>query len=209
MARQDRAELTRRALIAAASAEFDKHGYAGTSLSRVSRAAGVSMGALTFHFAAKDELAAVVQAWGTARTNAALRDLHKERVPPLQAAIDLTHTLAKLLEEEVGVRAAARLARDGASTSGDWNAAWIPTLREILSRAAAEGALGADPKDFEGLVALLVAGVEAAAHAYPLASGTSLGHGLRQQLTLAWQVLAGMYRVARPDEPELLPAGTA
>ncbi|WP_407836846.1 TetR family transcriptional regulator [Streptomyces sp. DSM 116496] len=209
MARQDRAELTRRALIAAASAEFDKHGYAGTSLSRVSRAAGVSMGALTFHFAAKDELAAVVQAWGRAKTNAALRDLHKERVPPLQAAIDLTHTLAKLLEEEVGVRAAARLARDGASTSEDWNAVWIPTLREILSRAAAEGALGADPKDFEVLVALLVAGVEAAAHAYPLVGETPLGHGLRQQLTLAWQVLAGMYGVARPDGPELLPAGTA
>ncbi|MFF4852071.1 TetR family transcriptional regulator [Streptomyces sp. NPDC001194] len=209
MARQDRAELTRRALIAAASAEFDKHGYAGTSLSRVSSAAGVSMGALTFHFGAKDELAAVVQAWGAAMTNAALQDIREQRVPPLQAAIDLTHTLARLLEEEAGVRAAARLARDGASTSEDWNAVWIPTLRQLLARAAAEGTLGADPKDFEALVSLLVAGVEAAAHTHPSVREASLRHGLRQQLTLAWQVLAGMYRVARPGEPELLPAGTS
>ncbi len=39
MVRQLRAEQTRHALIAAAAAEFDRHGYAGTSLSRICKAA--------------------------------------------------------------------------------------------------------------------------------------------------------------------------
>ncbi|WP_329488591.1 TetR family transcriptional regulator [Kitasatospora sp. NBC_01246] len=70
--KQERAQHTRRALLRAAAGEFDQHGYAGTSLSRVSRAAGVTMGALTFHFPTKASLADAVRADAVELTRAAL-----------------------------------------------------------------------------------------------------------------------------------------
>lgn len=192
MARQDRAELTRQTLIAAASAEFDRHGYAATSLSRVSRAAGVSMGALTFHFTTKDALAAAVTARGSAATRAGLKRLHGAPAPALQAVIDLTHTLAELLEEDTAVRAAARLARDHADPAMDWNGAWLPTLRELLAGAPAEA------QRIEVFVLLLMTGVEAAVHGCPQVSEVA-GHGLRDQLTQAWQVV--LHGIPGPSDP--------
>ncbi|MGV9266406.1 TetR family transcriptional regulator [Kitasatospora sp. NPDC003701] len=70
--KQERAQHTRRALLRAAAGEFDRHGYAGTSLSRVSRAAGVTMGALTFHFPTKASLADAVRADAVELTRAAV-----------------------------------------------------------------------------------------------------------------------------------------
>src|SRR3989337_2793252 len=50
MVSQERAERTRQRLLQGAAAEFSLYGYGGTSLQRISKAAGVTMGALTFHF---------------------------------------------------------------------------------------------------------------------------------------------------------------
>ncbi|MER5934802.1 TetR family transcriptional regulator [Streptomyces sp. NPDC002054] len=205
MARQDRAELTRQALIAAASAEFDRHGYAATSLSRVSRAAGVSMGALTFHFTTKDALAAAVTECGSAATRAGLRHLHGTPMPALQAVIDLTHTLAALLEEDTAVRAAARLARDHADPALDWNSAWLPTLRELLT-----GSTGLDAQRIEVFVLLLMTGIEAALHGSPQIHELA-GHNLREQLTQAWQVV--LHATPGPpappgEDPAPTPSGT-
>ncbi|MBO0513797.1 TetR family transcriptional regulator, partial [Streptomyces beijiangensis] len=68
MARQERAEQTRRRLIEAAAAEFAAHGYAGTSLLGIVTSAGVTMGALTFHFPSKSAVADAVQEAGAAAT---------------------------------------------------------------------------------------------------------------------------------------------
>ncbi|MFG2313276.1 TetR family transcriptional regulator [Streptomyces sp. NPDC048566] len=63
MTRQERAVRTREALIEAAARLFDQDGYEVTSLAAVTALAGVSAGALYFHFATKADLAdAVVEA---------------------------------------------------------------------------------------------------------------------------------------------------
>ncbi|MFJ6186444.1 TetR family transcriptional regulator [Streptomyces sp. NPDC092295] len=59
---QERAERTRRAMVHAAAEEIDRGGYHGASLASISRSAGMSMGALTFHFPTKDRLVEAVQA---------------------------------------------------------------------------------------------------------------------------------------------------
>ncbi|MFD4139769.1 TetR family transcriptional regulator [Streptomyces sp. NPDC058572] len=69
--RQQRAEKTRCALLAAAAAEFAQHGYTGATLMRISKRAGVILGALTFHFPAKEQLAEAVTEAGASATRAA------------------------------------------------------------------------------------------------------------------------------------------
>ena len=60
MVRQDRAKATREAIINGAAAVFEEHGYGSASLTQVSEAAGVTKGALYFHFKSKDDLARAV-----------------------------------------------------------------------------------------------------------------------------------------------------
>jgi len=61
MARQERATRTRGLLIRAAAESLAEAGYAHASLTDISRQAGVSNGALHFHFATKQDLVQAVE----------------------------------------------------------------------------------------------------------------------------------------------------
>ena len=56
MAKQERAIRTRRAIVEAAGAVFDEHGYASTTIAMVLERAQVTKGALYHHFSGKDDL---------------------------------------------------------------------------------------------------------------------------------------------------------
>ncbi|WP_159062215.1 TetR family transcriptional regulator, partial [Streptomyces caniscabiei] len=60
MAKQERAVRTRENLIRSAAEVFDREGYAVASITTISARAGVSNGALHFHFASKAALAEAV-----------------------------------------------------------------------------------------------------------------------------------------------------
>jgi AcrR family transcriptional regulator len=153
--RQERAEQTREALLGAAAAEFDRNGYHGTSLSRVCKNAGVTMGALTFHFPTKAELADAVQESGCRTTTRILGD-YQRTAPGLPTAAALTDTLVDLLQREPIIRAAARLSRERPDDSPDWYATWLPTLEHSLPRDPA------GPASLAALVRYLITGAESA-----------------------------------------------
>ncbi|MER5349004.1 helix-turn-helix domain-containing protein [Kitasatospora sp. NPDC002551] len=138
--RQERAQQTHRTLLRAAATEFDRHGYAGTSLARVSQSAGVTMGALTFHFPSKAALADAVRAQATALTRAAVARTSGADGQPGAGVAELLDTLTRLLEEEPSVRAAARLTWEQPESAGNWHAGWSPDLRDRLARERAVGA---------------------------------------------------------------------
>ncbi|MFX4294938.1 ScbR family autoregulator-binding transcription factor [Streptomyces bohaiensis] len=102
--RQERAERTRRALITAAAELFDQHGYHGVGLNAILRRAGVTTGAMYFHFASKDDLARAVivgQADG----------LELEiGTRGLQHLVDLCRHIAVTMRSDVLLRAGVRLA---------------------------------------------------------------------------------------------------
>lgn len=56
MPQRARSEPSRRQLLEAAIESFATHGYQGTSIERIARAAGVTKGALYYHFRDKEEL---------------------------------------------------------------------------------------------------------------------------------------------------------
>ncbi|QMU73268.1 ScbR family autoregulator-binding transcription factor [Streptacidiphilus sp. P02-A3a] len=166
MAQQGRAALTRRRLIQSAAQSFDTHGFRDAGLAEISGAAGVSNGALHFHFDTKEALAAAVE-------DEAMQALARlwepvggdlPALPSLQQLIDSTHALAALLREDVVVRAAFRMRYEGTSGIGraDPRAAWEAFVAARLDGAAAERTLaeGVPPKDAAQTITATTAGFE-------------------------------------------------
>jgi AcrR family transcriptional regulator len=156
---QDRAARTRRLVLEAAAREFDSSGYRGSSLSRITRAAGTSVGALTFHFPSKQELAGAVRAQGYAATSAAVAQVSARQEPALRAVASLGVALTELLEEDVVVRAAARLSREDPACAPQWTSAWWPAVEDRL-RSPGGARTPAEARALASLAAFLVLGAE-------------------------------------------------
>jgi AcrR family transcriptional regulator len=160
---QGRAARTRKELLCEASEQFDRDGYAGTSLARVAGAAGVSLGALTFHFATKGELAASVVEAGCAVGRELVDRAAALPVSAAGRARALFLGLARALEEDARARAAARLARETGRGPSLWVESWRPGLRYLLEVAYTEGRLRrqVDAATAAALVVHLLHGIEA------------------------------------------------
>ncbi|WP_424217592.1 TetR family transcriptional regulator (plasmid) [Streptomyces sp. BI20] len=160
MARQPRAVRTRALLIHCAATEFDRAGYEAATLSAVNALAEVSMGAMTFHFRNKAALADAVQSRGGDLVRDAVAEVLARPRPALAAGVALTVALTRLLEENVEVRAAARLARERSPST--WGADWLPALGDLFRRAGDEYGLrpGSDPAVLARLAGHLVTGME-------------------------------------------------
>ncbi len=169
MVKQERAGRTRQAVLLAAAETFARAGFEAASLVDISRRAGVSKGALYFHFVSKQALAdGVRHAAGREVGSAALRALRADG-PALQGLIDLSHELARMLREDVVVRAGVRLGhqgprRDGAPGSPPGpDATWrglAGVVHRLLDRAAATGELlpGVDRRATAELLIAVAAG---------------------------------------------------
>ncbi|MFD7262436.1 ScbR family autoregulator-binding transcription factor [Streptomyces sp. NPDC059874] len=136
--RQQRAENTRQAILDGAAIAFDAAGFGGTSLSEVVKHAGVTKGALYFHFQSKEALARTL----VDEQFQISSDVPGIEEPGLQTVIDLSHQMAFGLRSNVRVRAAIRLVIEfGSFTDPDpspYNT-WIDTCRGCLKPAQARG----------------------------------------------------------------------
>ncbi|MED7951621.1 MULTISPECIES: ScbR family autoregulator-binding transcription factor [unclassified Streptomyces] len=113
MAKQERAGRTRQAVLLAAADTFADAGFESASLVDISRRAGVSKGALYFHFVSKQALADGVRAEAGDAIGAAVLRALRGAAPAVQELIDLTHELGRLLREDVVVRAGVLLGLGG------------------------------------------------------------------------------------------------
>ncbi|MFC8223977.1 TetR family transcriptional regulator [Streptomyces sp. NPDC057362] len=161
MVMQERAARTRAALVRAAVVEFDRNGYDGTSLAKISNAAGISMGALTFHFSSKGALADAVQEEGRALMDAAFEQAMSRPAPALETVVTGSLALTGLIEENTVVRSAMRLMRER-SKADCWTDLWLPAVRQLLKEASAHGQLRTDAhlEDVVALTEILTAGGE-------------------------------------------------
>ncbi|WP_158883514.1 ScbR family autoregulator-binding transcription factor [Amycolatopsis anabasis] len=144
MAKQIRAEITREAILRASAKLFDRHGYRGASLNDVLKLAGVTKGALYFHFSSKEELARAVisyqHLWAVGVANEEL----EEGQTGLEAVIRLSQSLALQLMHDPMVRAGIRLTLEhgtfGESTSEPYEG-WIAVTERLLVHASESGEL--------------------------------------------------------------------
>ncbi|MER7580076.1 ScbR family autoregulator-binding transcription factor [Kitasatospora sp. NPDC097691] len=172
MVKQERAGRTRQAVLLAAAETFARVGFEAASLVDISRRAGVSKGALYFHFVSKQALADGVRgAAGREIGSAALRALRADG-PALQGLIDFSHELARMLREDVVVRAGVRLGRQGPRREDTRvglpgppgpDATWrslTAVVHRLLDRAAEAGELcpGVDRRAAAELLTAVAAG---------------------------------------------------
>ncbi|MFG2201925.1 TetR family transcriptional regulator [Kitasatospora sp. NPDC048715] len=110
---QERSERTRGRLVEAGAVLFDRRGYAGATLGEIAAAAGVTKGALYFHFASKEELARAVSGQAERSLRSACAEL-RAASSPLQGLIDAGYWLVDALGVDPVIRAAFRLGREDA-----------------------------------------------------------------------------------------------
>uniref|UniRef100_A0AAU2JQR7 TetR/AcrR family transcriptional regulator n=1 Tax=Streptomyces sp. NBC_00049 TaxID=2903617 RepID=A0AAU2JQR7_9ACTN len=101
--KQDRALRTRAALIQAGAEVFGEQGFAGASVTRIAERAGLTLGAMYFHFPSKEALAREIV---RAQPDLVSPPLESEG---LQHAVDVTLTWAYQLLTDALLFAGARL----------------------------------------------------------------------------------------------------
>lgn len=143
MVKQERAARTRQVLVRAAAEVFAQSGFTLASLTSISQKAGVSTGALHFHFASKQALARAVEDEAAAVVRTIAGPASAGGPNPLQRLIDATHALMGRLDQDVVVRAGFELAgglprRDDAV---DLRGVWQDWVEEVLRDAEREGVL--------------------------------------------------------------------
>ncbi|MDF3291395.1 ScbR family autoregulator-binding transcription factor [Streptomyces silvisoli] len=142
MRKQERAARTRQGLIRAAAQAFAQRGYVQARLTDISASAGVSPGALHFHFENKAALAAAVEAEASAALRGVVRDVYHGRQLALQTLTDATHALAELLREDVVARSGFQLGCQRAlGTELSLRQEWQGCVQHLLALAASEGTL--------------------------------------------------------------------
>ncbi|KOU45938.1 ScbR family autoregulator-binding transcription factor [Streptomyces sp. NPDC060334] len=109
---QERAARTRERLVRAAAEAFDEHGLGAASMQAVSKSAGVSKGALYFHFPSKEHLADAVRGACGDRFAAKASDLMEAGESPVQVLMRLPGLTAEWLGQDVIVRVGLRLGRE-------------------------------------------------------------------------------------------------
>lgn len=143
MVKQERAARTRRALIQAAAETFAGEGYVLASLPVISERAGVSKGALHFHFASKDALARAVEE-EAARAVQGIIDSAQRRpgLTRLELLADVMRRLMARIASDAVVRAGFQM--DGDVTRKGSRASsrrWQTWVGEVLRQAERDGEL--------------------------------------------------------------------
>ncbi len=157
--KQERAVQTRESLLRAAADVFDEVGFAGASISRILKRAGLTAGALYFHFDSKEDLARAVM---NAQPRSIVPWLESEG---LQRLVDITMVWAYQLRVDPLLRAGVRLTGEQGSF-GVKDAApyqeWSQIMTECLESARERGELqaGVEPAELAEFVVEACTGMQ-------------------------------------------------
>ncbi|MEY9838239.1 ScbR family autoregulator-binding transcription factor [Streptacidiphilus sp. EB103A] len=141
---QERAQSTRELILRSAAELFDAKGYAVTSVNAIARQAQCTSGALYFHFASKDELAAAVVEAHFAAWQPMVHWAQELPVPALQRLLTLSYAVVRAFRDDVIVRAGGRLWSERRSIDAGLPkpfVGWITVVTDLLGQAETEGSL--------------------------------------------------------------------
>jgi AcrR family transcriptional regulator len=185
MAKQERAARTRRSLIQAAAEVFAEEGFVRASLATISKRAGVSNGALHFHFTNKETLAEAVEVEAVATVRRITDAARARQGNSLQTVVDATHELMGSLAHDAVVRGGFELAGDHARPAhAPMRAEWHRWVEESLRRAEHSGALmdGVSGEDAARVIVAATTGFEVLAD-------DDVFWASRQNITRFWELL--------------------
>ncbi|MFF9221199.1 ScbR family autoregulator-binding transcription factor [Streptomyces viridosporus] len=179
---QDRAVRTRETIIKGAAEVFDEYGFNGASISRIMKRAGVSQGAMYFHFKSKEDLARAVM---NAQPDTVVPRLDSQG---LQRIVDMTFVWAWQIQRDVLLRAGVRLTNEQEGTSvrdASPYQEWARILEMTLRQAQQEGEVG-ESVDVRQLAELLVS---ACTGMQMYANAVSGRQDLPERVVAMWRIL--------------------
>ncbi|WPP34435.1 ScbR family autoregulator-binding transcription factor [Streptomyces sp. CL7] len=199
MVKQERALRTRQALIRAGAELFAREGFVAASLSTISGEAGVSNGALHFHFESKRALARAVEDEALVRLRLVIEESLGRDGRALPALVDATYGLVDRIAEDVVVRAGFELGDDpGRGESASLRREWQHWVEETVRRAERDGwlARGVSADDAVTVVVAATVGFEVL--------------GGEESAWLSQERVAGLWKLLLPrltERPTLVRAG--
>ncbi len=140
--RQQRAVATRAAILDAAAGEFDERGYLGTSMDAVAERAGLTKGALYFHFTSKADLAGAVIARQHEVSRRYGEAAAARGTTPLEVLMWMSQGLASQMIHETVVSAGIRLSTEAATADvarQDPYADWIAVVTDLVRQGIDAG----------------------------------------------------------------------
>ncbi|CAL9621648.1 A-factor receptor protein (plasmid) [Streptomyces sp. enrichment culture] len=179
---QDRAIRTRQSIIRGAAEVFDEYGFNGASISRIMKRAGVSQGAMYFHFKSKEDLARAVM---NAQPDTVVPRLDSHG---LQRIVDMTFVWAWQIQRDVLLRAGVRLTNEQEGTSvrdASPYQEWAQILEVTLRQAQQEGEV-VESVDVRRLSEFLVS---ACTGMQMYANAASGRRDLPERVAAMWQIL--------------------
>lgn len=190
MPKQERAERTRAAILAAAAAEFDEHGYEGARLERIVERTGATKGAVYFHFRSKLDLARALVEEKYENWPSLISEVTESGLRGLAAATEITKRVGAVFVENVRVRAAMKLSQTVLPPEADQNPydRWIDLIAVFVAQAVEDGDLpGADPRE------LATVAVQGFFGAYMIADELGRLHELDADVERLWRTLAAVH----------------
>jgi AcrR family transcriptional regulator len=151
MARQQRAERTRDAILRAAAAEFDEFGYEGARLDRIIERTDATKGAVYFHFKSKLDIAKALVEEKYTNWPVIVAEVTGSGRSGIEAARELTHRVADVFVRDIRVRAAMKLTQTVLPPSKEDNPyeRWTQLITVFIDQAARDGEISAsDPRAF-------------------------------------------------------------
>ena len=137
-----------------AAETFEKQGYVGASVGTIIENAGLTKGALYFHFRSKDELARCIVAEQHAISIASVEAIGREQAPAIEQIVMLCHEMARQIVHDpivrAGIRITLELSADEHELSADEQGPtdpyldWINTCEQLARRAIEQGDLKSD-----------------------------------------------------------------
>ena len=206
MTQQARAVETRAVIIRAAADVFGAVGYGGASMADICVAAGLTKGALYFHFASKEALAlAVIDAQHERAIGLGAELLHSEQ-PGLHVLLQMTFELGKQVRDDPVSRAGIRLTMESSNLSVPVVTPyedWIAACDLLLRRAILDGDVRPDVD-----VAAAARFISPAFTGVQVVSGVLTGRAdLMQRIVEMWSfVLPSLVVPERWDALRTLPA---
>jgi AcrR family transcriptional regulator len=180
--KQERAVRTRAIILRTAAEVFDELGFSGANIRTITQRAGITQGAMYFHFGSKEELARAVM---NAQPMTVLPHLHTRG---LQRLVDLTFVWSHRLRDDVLLRAGVRLTSEQ-NSFGLQDAApyqdWARVLADCLTEARATGEL-AERVDVEAMADFLVSACTGMQMYSQIASGRA---DLTERIVAMWRQL--------------------
>ncbi|MGW1997695.1 ScbR family autoregulator-binding transcription factor [Embleya sp. NPDC001921] len=138
---QARAGATRRSLLETAARLFHERGFAGTSISDIGNASGLTSGAIYFHFTNKDALARAIVEAHFATWPELIEGQVPAGAPALEGLVRLSFAVARAYRDDPVVRGGARLWAERYAIDASLPPPfvdWIAAVRALLDRAREE-----------------------------------------------------------------------